>query len=423
MQLNIFFSCISILPLVLRFSFWLADINEVRRDGSFIYESFVSTQGTDVKMYSVGPEYGHAEARKSPTVDGKVQRDEDGNEVRFPVILTLTEKEIARRIVLGFKQFVCGFDLLRVQERHSVVSYVCDVNGWSFVKNSRKYYDDCAQILTEHILASVRPEINLGFSTVDPLLTNVEDYSFSGLLRRFSEQQSKHLEQARREKDAKVNAQQAKKKEKEAAPHSAPQSTPQGAPHNFFDGSSVGSVHTAATKLDEGALPVREIPGDLVSEPASLCTSRSMDDFGDRSSRFHKEELRCIIAVVRHGDRTPKQKLKVKMSEPLILQYFHKFCDEPTKDLKVKAKAPMIEFLNTVKSILANAKTAGCDKETVYKLQHMRDILERWKISGLNRKLQMKPRKWKEMENGKQRCTELQLILKWGGNLTKLGET
>lgn len=112
-------------------------INEVRREGSYIYEEFVETQGTDVKMYTVGPEYGHAEARKSPTVDGKVERNSDGKEVRFPVILTFREKEIARRIVLGFKQFVCGFDILRVQEGHSVVSYVCDVNGWSFVKNSR----------------------------------------------------------------------------------------------------------------------------------------------------------------------------------------------------------------------------------------------------------------------------------------------
>ena len=88
-------------------------------------------------MYTVGPEYGHAEARKSPAMDGKVERNSDGKELRFPVILTLREKEIARRIVLGFKQWVCGFDLLRVQEGDSLVSYVCDVNGWSFVKNSR----------------------------------------------------------------------------------------------------------------------------------------------------------------------------------------------------------------------------------------------------------------------------------------------
>ncbi|KAL3894967.1 MAG: hypothetical protein SGARI_007592, partial [Bacillariaceae sp.] len=46
-----------------RSSEFYPDINEVRRDGSYIYEEFVETQGTDVKMYTVGPEYGHAEAR------------------------------------------------------------------------------------------------------------------------------------------------------------------------------------------------------------------------------------------------------------------------------------------------------------------------------------------------------------------------
>ena len=66
-----------------------------------------------------------------------MERNPDGKEVRFPVILSYREKEIARRIVLVFKQFVCGFDILRVQEGHNVVSYVCDVNGWSFVKKSR----------------------------------------------------------------------------------------------------------------------------------------------------------------------------------------------------------------------------------------------------------------------------------------------
>ena len=80
-----------------RSSEFYPEINDVRRDGSFIYEEFIETQGTDVKMYTVGPDYGHAEARKSPTVDGKVERNADGKEVRFPVILTLREKEIARR--------------------------------------------------------------------------------------------------------------------------------------------------------------------------------------------------------------------------------------------------------------------------------------------------------------------------------------
>ena len=44
-----------------------------------------------------------------------------------------------RRIVLVFKQQVCGFDILRIYDggSDSLVSYVIDVNGWSFVKNSR----------------------------------------------------------------------------------------------------------------------------------------------------------------------------------------------------------------------------------------------------------------------------------------------
>jgi len=200
-------------------------------------------------------------------------------------------------------------------------------------------------------------------------------------------------------------------------------------------------LKSAAATLSEGAAPVRDFPNQLTSQPASLihsdasslCEGLEKETTNHRKNRTasynqacHQEELRCVLAIVRHGDRTPKQKLKVNMTEPHILKFFHDHSKDCHKDLKVKAKAPMTEFLRTVKTTL-NELERGSDTDNLrYQLSHMRDILERWKIVGLNRKLQIKPRKFEdytdEKGEAKQRCTEVQLILKWGGNLTKLGE-
>ena len=136
-----------------RSSQFYPDVSTVRRQGSYIYEHFMHTNGSDVKVYTVGPAYAHAEARKAPTLDGIVVRDENGKERRYPVRLNSTEKMYARRIVHAFKQNVCGFDILRTDH----VSYVCDVNGWSLVKNSPKYWSDCAHILTEIMLKTLDP--------------------------------------------------------------------------------------------------------------------------------------------------------------------------------------------------------------------------------------------------------------------------
>ena len=51
----------------------------------------------------MGPEYAHAEARKSPSLDGKVERDSQGKEIRYPVILNQYEKELANKVCKLFK--------------------------------------------------------------------------------------------------------------------------------------------------------------------------------------------------------------------------------------------------------------------------------------------------------------------------------
>lgn len=56
----------------------------------------------------------------------------------------------------------------------------------------------------------------------------------------------------------------------------------------------------------------------------------------------------------------------------------------------------MTEFLETVKLMIAEKEEEAQkdeikrDKDLLYKLRHMRDVLERWKIVGLNRKLQVR---------------------------------
>ncbi|XP_050082510.1 inositol hexakisphosphate and diphosphoinositol-pentakisphosphate kinase isoform X3 [Anopheles aquasalis] len=295
--------------------------SRVRKTGSFIYEDFMPTDGTDVKVYTVGPDYAHAEARKSPALDGKVERDSDGKEIRYPVILSNAEKLLSRKVCLAFKQTVCGFDLLRANGK----SFVCDVNGFSFVKNSNKYYDDCAKILGNMILRELAPQLHIPWS----------------------------------------------------------------------------------------------VPFQLDDPPIVPTTFGKM------------MELRCVTAVIRHGDRTPKQKMKVEVRHQKFFEIFEKYDGYRYGHIKLKRPKQLQEILDIARSLLAEIQTKAADseiEEKQSKLEQLKSVLEMYgHFSGINRKVQMKyqpkgrPRGSSSDDADAPKEPSLVLILKWGGELTPAG--
>ncbi|KAF4136941.1 Histidine phosphatase superfamily (branch 2) [Phytophthora infestans] len=355
-----------------RSSEFYPDVNHVRRDSSYIYEEFLNTQGTDVKVYTVGSSYGHAEARKSPVLDGRVVRDSAGKEVRYPVILNSTEKDMARKVCLAFHQTVCGFDLLRVRGS----SYVCDVNGWSFVKNSKKYYDDCGLILHNYLVSALR---------------------------------SRYFRQRRANSLTSMGTQM------------CPQYATE--PNVMSNGGHDWHNYT------------RPSSGSDVSE-SSVASASSAGYPPDDENR---EELRCVIAVVRHGDRTPKQKLKTLVWERDLVNFYEKRRSERKYDeVKVKAVADLQELLDLVRSLIKAYAPGVGSKDAVWedeggdsfeKLLQMKRVLERWKFAGINRKVQFKPHKsyaaaaaaYAEAPEGAEKPKVL-MILKWGGDLTERGK-
>nr|XP_035147032.2 inositol hexakisphosphate and diphosphoinositol-pentakisphosphate kinase 2 isoform X18 [Callithrix jacchus] len=294
--------------------------SNVRKTGSYIYEEFMPTDGTDVKVYTVGPDYAHAEARKSPALDGKVERDSEGKEVRYPVILNAREKLIAWKVCLAFKQTVCGFDLLRANGQ----SYVCDVNGFSFVKNSMKYYDDCAKILGNIVMRELAPQFHIPWS----------------------------------------------------------------------------------------------IPLEAEDIPIVPTTSGTM------------MELRCVIAVIRHGDRTPKQKMKMEVRHQKFFDLFEKCDGYKSGKLKLKKPKQLQEVLDITRQLLMELGQNNDSEieENKAKLEQLKTVLEMYgHFSGINRKVQLTylphgcPKTSSEEEDSRREEPSLLLVLKWGGELTPAG--
>ncbi|KAI9356458.1 histidine phosphatase superfamily-domain-containing protein [Pilaira anomala] len=267
------------------------NLKDISTEGSWVYEKLMETESfEDIKLYTVGPQFVHAETRKSPTVDGHVKRNTDGKEIRYMAKLTQEEEDIARKVSKVFGQSVCGLDILRVQGK----SYVIDVNGWSFVKGNDFYYDQCAKILKEAFYRSVQER-----------------------------------------------------------------------PLSLAD----------------------QIPPEISPE--------------------HSWRLKGFVAVFRHGDRTPKEKLKISIME----QSFIDLLQGSKREVVFRQKHQLESVMKAIDQCLENPLP-----EDEPKLKSVKEVLEK-KHDLAGTKVQLKPK----FDPKTKQLVKLQVIVKWGGEFTHAG--
>jgi len=92
---------------------------------------------------------------------------------------------------------------------------------------------------------------------------------------------------------------------------------------------------------------------------------------------IQREELRCVIAVTRHGDRTPKQKMKMVVTNELLLSFFNNYGVSTRKEVKLKSAVQLQRLLDITRSLLTS-RTGEEDsdiEESVEKLKQMRGQL------------------------------------------------
>ena len=153
-------------------------------------------------------------------------------------------------------------------------------------------------------------------------------------------------------------------------------------------------------------------------------------------------ELRCVVAVIRHGDRTPKQKMKMEVSHPHFFDIFKKYKGFQTGKIKLKKPRQLQEVLDVARMLVEELKSGSqtqiiCEKMT--KLEQLKTVLEMYghfsgtssscpsclvwatlilSFLGINRKIQMKLINDKDKPDT---AKSLLLIVKWGGELTPAG--
>ena len=277
---------------------------------SYLYESFMKVENAeDVKAYTVGPKYCHAETRKSPVVDGVVRRNTHGKELRYVTALNTEERDVASKISSSFGQRVCGFDLLRADGK----SYVIDVNGWSFVKDNEEYYDQCAKILKEMFVREHMRRETFTPQAHSPAASDIDPFTSSR-----SAPFSREINTASSLASAPSMGNMSTASDIPRADSGLKVPYPSGGVSPVTESAlaMIPAGTTSSTPFVEPALSIS------ASTPRSLALEIPISEQPDQPpapAPKHSWRLKGMVSVIRHADRTPKQKYKFTFhTDPFI---------------------------------------------------------------------------------------------------------
>ena len=343
----------------------------IEEGSSYVYEQFLDVDNAeDIKAYTVGPDFCHAETRKSPVVDGLVRRNTHGKEIRYITSLSKDEALMASKISEGFGQRICGFDLLRAQSK----SFVIDVNGWSFVKDNDEYYNRCASILKETFIREKekrqapkphRESTSEGSQDVGPKHGHHRN-TLKGLFKSPSFSKLRGLHHAGQKAPD--------------TPTDSALEVPKAPPQKPSKEGKMG-VLTPIPSVSEGNLPATASASAVYQDPhAAASVDRVNSEEAPLPAAKHSWKLKGMVAVIRHADRTPKQKFKFTFHT----QPFIELLKGHQEEVLLKGEPALRRVLDAVEQAMKEGEEDGD------KLKLLRTSLER-KGSWTGTKVQIKP--------------------------------
>ncbi|KAL0377505.1 UNVERIFIED_CONTAM: Inositol hexakisphosphate and diphosphoinositol-pentakisphosphate kinase VIP2 [Sesamum radiatum] len=237
------------------------EVRRVRREGSYIYEEFMPTGGTDVKISCSAYSYGEGNGKRAHYFISSHQK---ASHSLFVALIYCVARDV-RMFVMSTDGALLRIPTSNISFCYTFVSFV--------VGFPNRYYDDAACVLRKMFLEAKAPYLS---STIPPNLP---------------------------------------------------------------------------WKVNEPVQP---------SEGLTRQGSGIIGTFGQ------SEELRCVIAIIRHGDRTPKQKVKLKVTEEKLLNLMLKYNGgRPRAEVSLVSKdSSMLDGLENASTKMEEAKVKLTKKVT-----------------------------------------------------------